>query len=238
MEESGSVGVNYAVCLRQTDGSPVVRLGEGAALDLSRDGKWALAAVPTTPPQPVLYPTGAGEPRRLERGGLVSYESAQFFPDGKRIVVCGHEEGKGVRCYVQDIAGGKPRPVTPEGTSQAFVSPDGRLILVKASGGALLLIPEEGGEPRPVAGATPGDSVIRWSPDGRSLLVFRSGEVPGRVERLEVATGRREPLRTIGPADLTGVLSVGPFVFTDDGKSYAYACRRMVSHLFLVEGAR
>ena len=49
---------------------------------------------------------------------------------------------------------------------------------------------------------------------------------------------KRQPVRTIGPADLTGVLSAGPFVFTDDGRGYAYACRRMVSHLFLVEGAR
>ncbi len=238
MEESGSVGVNYAVCLRQTDGSPVVRLGEGAALDLSRDGKWALAAVPTTPPQLLLYPTGAGEPRKLDRGGLVSYESGQFFPDARRVLACGHEEGKGVRCYVQDVSGGKPRPVTPEGTSQGFVSPDGRQILVTASGGSLVLYPVDGGEARPVPGATPGDAVIRWSADGRSLLVSRSGEVPARIERLDVATGKREPLRTVGPTDLTGVLSIGPFAFTDDLKSYAYACRRTSSHLFLVEGAR
>jgi Tol biopolymer transport system component len=237
-EQSGSVGVNYAVCLRQTDGSPVVRLGEGGAHDLSRDGKWALASVPTAPPQLLLYPTGAGEPRKLERGGLLSYESAQFFPDGRRILACGHEEGKGVRCYVQDIAGGKPRPVTPEGTSQGFVAPDSRLILVKASGGALVLYSVDGGEARPVAGATPEDSVARWSADGRFLLLWRSGEVPARIERLEIATGRREPVRTIGSADLTGVLRVGPFAFSNDGKSYAYACRRMASHLFLVEGAR
>ncbi|MBK9065213.1 MAG: serine/threonine-protein kinase [Acidobacteria bacterium] len=238
MEESGSVGVNYAVCLRQTDGSPVVRLGEGAANDLSRDGKWALANVPSKPPQLLLYPTGAGEPRKLERGGLVSYESAQFFPDGKRVLACGPEEGKGVRCYVQDVAGGKPRPVTPEGTSQGFVSPDGRQVLAKASGGALVLYPAEGGEARPLPGAVSEDSVIRWSADGRAVLVSRRGEVPARMERLDVATGRREAMRTVGPTDLAGVLSVGPFVFSNDGKSYAYACRRMSSHLFLVEGAR
>jgi Tol biopolymer transport system component len=237
-EESGSVGVNYAVCLRRTDGSPAVRLGEGGANALSRDGKWALASVPTNPPQLVIYPTGAGEPRRLERGGLASYESAQFLPDAKRVLACGHEEGKGVRCYVQDISGGGPRPVSPEGTSQGFVSPDGRLILVKASGGALALYPESGGEPRPVPGTTPEDSVIRWTADGRFLLLWRAGEVPARVERLEVTTGRREPVRTVGPADLTGVLNIGPFAFSDDGRSYAYACRRMVSHLFLVEGGR
>jgi tRNA A-37 threonylcarbamoyl transferase component Bud32 len=237
-EESGSVGVNYAVCLRQTDGSPVVRLGEGTARDLSPDGKWALANVPTTPQQLVLYPTGAGEPGKLERGGLVSYESARFFPDARRILACGHEDGKGVRCYAQDIAGGKPRPVTPEGTSHGFVSPDGRLVLVKASGGALLLFPADGGEPRPVPGSAVDDTVIRWSADGRFLLVWRTWEIPARIQRLEVATGRREPLRTVGPADLNGLLQIGSVTFGDDGTSYAYACNRTVSHLFLVEGAR
>ena len=237
-EESGSVGVNYAVCLRQTDGSPVVRLGEGNAVDLSPDGKWALANVPTTPPQLLLYPTGAGEPRRLEAGGLISRENAQFFPDGKKVLVCGHEEGKAVRCFVQDVAGGKPRPVTPEGTTQGLVAPDGRLVIVKASGGALLLYPAEGGEARPVPGATAEDLAIRWNTDGRSILVVRSGEVPARLERLDLATGKREALRTVGPADLAGVLNVGPFAFSKDLKSYSYACRRMVSHLFLVEGAR
>jgi hypothetical protein len=34
-EYSGAVGNKYGVCLRKTDGSPVVRLGEGYALDLS-----------------------------------------------------------------------------------------------------------------------------------------------------------------------------------------------------------
>jgi Tol biopolymer transport system component/predicted Ser/Thr protein kinase len=237
-EESGSVGVNYAVCLRQTDGSPVVRLGEGAANDLSRDGKWAIANVPTTPPKLMLYPTGAGEPRQLERGGLVSLESAQFFPDGRKILVCGHEEGKAGRCYVMDVSGGIPRPVTPEGTSLGFVSPDGRLVLVKASGGALTIYPADGGEARPVPGASAEDQPVQWSQDGRSLLVTRGREVPARVERLDLASGKREVHLRVGPTDLTGVLSIGPFVFSADGKSYAYACRRMSSHLFLVEGAR
>ncbi|HEY3124916.1 MAG TPA: hypothetical protein VGK70_12765 [Thermoanaerobaculia bacterium] len=39
-EYSGAFGNNYAVCLRKTDGSPVVRLGEGQARDLSPDGRW------------------------------------------------------------------------------------------------------------------------------------------------------------------------------------------------------
>ncbi len=238
MEESGSVGVNYAVCVRQTDGSPVVRLGEGAAADLSPDGKWALANVPTTPQQLVLYPTGAGEARRLERAGLVAFDSARFFPDGKRILTCGHEEAKAVRCYVQDVASGGSRPLTPEGTTDGYPAPDGRTVVVRTPAGDLALHPVDGGEGRPVTGTKPGDTVVRWSIDGRSLFVVSGTEVPARVERLDLATGRREPVRTLGPADLGGVLQIGPIVLSEDAKSYAYAVRRTLSHLFLVEGAR
>ncbi len=237
-EDSGSVGANYAVCLRPTDGSPVVRLGEGFAGDLSRDGKWVVAAVPTSPQQLVLYPTGAGSEVRLDRGGIVSYESARFFPDGRRILVCGHEEGLAVRCYIQDIAGGKPRPVTSEGTSHGFVSPDGRSVIVDNSGGNLLLFSVEGGEPRPVRGADARDEVIGWPGDGRSLVVRHLAEVPVHVERLDLSTGKREPIKTLGPTDLAGALQIGAVTLSDDGKSHAYSCFRSISHLFLVNGVR
>ncbi len=237
-EESGAVGVNYAVCLRGTDGSPVVRLGEGTAQDISADGRWALAVVPTTPQQLVVYPTGAGEPRRLDRGAIVSYESAQFFPDAKRVLACGHEEGHAVRCYVQAVTGGAPRPVTPEGTSYGIVAPDGRAILARRSSGGLTLFPAEGGEARDVPGAQAGDYPGQWAPDGRTVFVGDPTVVPMRVDRLEVATGRRTLVRTLGPADLAGVLQIGSVVTSGDGRYYAYGTDVTISHLFLVDGAR
>src|SRR5262249_54328922 len=66
-EYSSATGSNYAVCLRKTDGSPVVMLGEGGSGIPSPDGKWVAGIVPTTPPKLVLYPTGAGEARVMER---------------------------------------------------------------------------------------------------------------------------------------------------------------------------
>jgi len=196
-----------------------------------------LAVIPTPPQQLVIYPTGAGQARKLERGNIISFESARFFPDGKSVLACGHEEGKAVRCYSQPAAGGKPRPVTPDGTTHGFVSPDGRLFLVGARGGSLLLCPADGGAPRPVAGAAREDAVLSWSADGRSIFVARASEVPLSVERLDLASGRREKFRTLGPSDLTGAVQIGPLAFTQDGRSHAYACRRMASHLFLVNGA-
>ena len=238
-EESSRLGPNYSTGLRQTDGSGVVRLGEGTGVDITRDGKLVLSVVPTDPAQMVVYPTGAGQPRKLERGGLVSYETAVFFPDGKRVFACGHEAGHAVRCYVQDIDGGKPRAITPEGTTDGLVSPDGLTVLVRESSGGQKLFPVEGGPPRPVPGATPDDFAVRFSADGKSLIVVSLwSDVPVKVERLDLATGRREPYKTLGPADMTGAIQIAPIAVSDDGRSHALTVRRMASHLFLVQGAR
>ena len=236
-EQSGSLGANYAVCLRRTDGSPVVRLGEGMPGDLSPDGKWALAIVPKSPQQLVLYPTGAGEARQLDRGEIESYESAVFFPDGHSVLPCGHASGHGSRCWVQEIAGGKPRPITPEGTTLGSPSPDARQVVVRASGG-LVLYPVAGGEGRPVPGTTPDDIAIRWSRDGGSLLVYGESSVLLRIERVALPAGTRDLVRTLGPADMSGVTSMGYPFLAGDEKSYAYVLARSISHLFLVERAR
>ena len=211
-EESSRLGPHYSTGLRQMDGSPVVRLGEGTAVDITRDGKLVLSVVPTDPAQTmVVYPTGPGQPRKLEQGGLVSVETAVFFPDAKRVLTCGHEAGHAVRCYIQDIDGGKPRPITPEGTTDGLVSPDGLLVLARDSAGGQKLYPVDGGAPRPVPGATSDDFVVRFGADGKSLIVVSLwSDVPTKVEKLDLATGRREPYKTLGPADLTGAIQIVP----------------------------
>jgi Tol biopolymer transport system component len=236
-EESGSVGSNYAVAIRGTDGSPVIRLGEGSAEDLSPDGKWALGVIPTSPQQLMLYPTGPGEARRLERGGILGYDSAHFFPDGKRVLACGHEAGKSVRCYVQGVDGGAPRPLTPEGSSHGVVSPDGLSIVTRSPGG-LRVYPTAGGNPTTISGTSGDDQIVRWSADSRSVLAFRSSEVPAVVDRIDVSTGKREFVRRITSPDPTGVLNVREVLLSEDGKAHAYTFRRMLSRLFLVQGAR
>jgi Tol biopolymer transport system component len=158
-DDSATAGPNYAVCLRKTDGGPVARLGEGAANGLSPDGKWALVIV-YTPPQLVILPTGPGEPRRLPRGGLEAYESAVWFPDGKRVLVVGNEAGKASRCYAQDVSGGSPQPVTPEATRSCTVSPDGLEILYSTKDENWFLQRSGGGTAQAVPGLTVGERVF------------------------------------------------------------------------------
>jgi serine/threonine protein kinase/Tol biopolymer transport system component len=237
-EESGAMGPNYSVCLRRTDGAPPVRLGEGRACGLSPDGKLALAFIPTSPGQLVLYPTGPGEARRLERGSVEDYTDARWFADGKRILISGSERGRAPRCYIQEIAGGVPRAVTPEGTTRGLISPDGQLAVVENGSGQKLIVPIAGGEPRVLPLLTADQSVVRWTLDGRSLLVHSSVQVPDPLERVEISTGRRETLRMLAPPDPACMLSIGPVVVADDLTTYAYSANPQRSSLFLIEGAR
>jgi Tol biopolymer transport system component len=236
-DESAAAGLNYGVCLRKTDGGPVVRLGEGTPYGFSPDGKWALAVI-DTPPQVVIYPTGPGDTRRLPRGDLEAYQFAAWFPDGKSVLVVGNETGKASRCYAQDLSGGLPRSVTPEATTNGLVSPEGLEILYSKTGGTYFTQRAGGGTAQAVPGLTTTDQVIQWSADGRSVYVYRPTNVPFRLERLDIASGRRELVREVAPADRTGVLYSVAAALTDDTRSYAYDFKRMTSQLFVVEGAR
>jgi Tol biopolymer transport system component len=237
-EENAMLGLNYTVCVRKTSGSEVTRLGEGDSQDLSADGKWVVAIVPSTPPHIALYPTGAGDARTLERGNVESYQSARWFPDEKRLLLCGNEPGQATRCYVQDISGGLPKAVTPSRTSNGIVAPDGQRILAQDSGGSYQLYPLDGSAPQPAGALAADERVIRWAPDGRSLFVFRANRVPTRVERVDLASGRRELFKVLAPVDPAGVLAVQSVTLSSDGAAYAYQYRRELTTLFVVEGAQ
>jgi serine/threonine protein kinase len=236
---SPAFGVNYALLLRKTDGSPAVHLGEGISSGLSPDNKWALSIIPSSPMQLVLYPTGAGEKRVLERGAIESYASADFFPDGKRVLVCGNEAGKAARCYGQDMAGGAPQPLTPEGINFiGLVSADGKKILAQDASGNYVIYLVGGGPPHVVPELTAQDTAIRWSADGHSILTYRRERIPAQVERVDVATGRRTQVREIAPANLAGVLTISGISISGNVDSYAFSYLSILSGLSIVEGVK
>ncbi len=238
-EEGEGGGAAYSVYLRKTDGSPAVRLGEGRALALSIDEKWVISSPLSAPAQLVLLPAKAGEPKPLTRDAI-NHFLARWLPDGKRIVFAGNEPGHGVRLYVQDIAGGKPRAITPEGivTLDPALSPDGKLAAAIGSDQRGYLYPIAGGEPRPIPGFTPDDRPINWSADGGSLYIYRYGEQPAQVYRLDLATGQKKLWKQLMPSDPAGVNIISPVLVTPDGKSYVYGLRRILSDLYLVEGLK
>jgi eukaryotic-like serine/threonine-protein kinase len=238
-EEGEAGGSNYTVYLRKS-GSPVVKLGEGAALSLSADTQWALAAL-SSPPSLMLLPTGAGQPRRLEVSGVTPSQSAAWLPDNKSVLLAGSAPGRGVRLYVQPVDGGAAKAVTTEGIDTAFpgfaISPDGRFVAAIGPDHKGVLFPMDGGPARPIAGLVNGEFPLRFSPDGKSLFVWKR-DLPARVYSIDLETGRHELWKELMPLDPSGVERISNVVVTPDGKSYAYTYSRLLSDLFVVEGLK
>lgn len=235
-EEGAFGGPHYAVCLRGMDGSPPVKLGEGLAATLSPNGRWALAIHFGPPQRLLLYPTGAGDSTSLARGPIEKYYEARWLPDGKSVIFAASEAGRLRRTYVQDLGGGAPRPITPEGIAGALVSPDGRAVAAVSMDQHLFVCPIGGGDARLVARLLPGESPAQWAPDGRSLYVGGHG-TSMRVDRVDLSTGRRMSWKTFSVPDPAGV-SVYGLVMTPDGRSYAYGYVRILGDLYLIDGLR
>ena len=236
--EAADAGLNYATMLRKTDGSPAVKLGEGSLRAFSRDKRWILSVVQSPLAKLMLYPTGVGQPRRIDKGELESYDAASFHPDGKRIIVCGNERAHAIRCYVRPLGDGPLRAVTPEGYSHGEFSPDGRELYAAGALDGYRVFSVESGAPRTVMGLKPTDQVVRWSPDGSALWVSSDYETTIRVESLELATGRRTPLLTITPSSRLGLLYADELTLADDPRAYAYMTSEQQSQVFVVEGMK
>lgn len=232
-------GLAYAVYLRNTDGSPAVLLGEGSAIALSPDGKWVISQPPGSPAQFRLLPTKAGDPRTLTSDNI-NHNWAHWLPNGKHFVFSGNEPGKGVRLYVQDIDGGKPTPISPEGAhASAFIpSPDGTMVAGIGPDQLAYLFPVNGSEAKQVRGMQTGEQPVNWTSDGKSLYVYRPGEVPAKVYVLEIATGKRTLWKELVPSDPAGVETIGPVMITPDGKACVYGYHRTLSDLYMVEGLK
>ncbi len=236
-DQSTQAGPNYAVCIRDTEGGPVTRLGDGLVWDFSPDGKWVVADVDNAS-RLVLYPTGPGQPHRLPQGGLVGFSNAQWLQDGEHIQFAANEPGKPKRCYVQDLGGGSPQPVTPEGIRRGLISPEGRRILMEKRGEGWLIQELQGGKALPVPGLSPDDFVIRWGGDGQSVFVVLPTRLPLRFERVDLATGHRDLIREAAAPKQGDMLRTFWVSMTPDGNAYAYDTLRITSRLFVVEGAR
>jgi Tol biopolymer transport system component len=237
-EEGGEpAGPNDAVAIRKIDGSPPIRLGDGTADVLSPDGKWAISFLRTGPAQITLLPVGPGQPRQIPLPGLEHPQNGtHFLPDGKRIVVNANQPGRPGRTYVVDLAGGKPEPVTPEGVYAALPSPDGNYVVGTDANNQLALFPLGGGPERPIPNVDPAYLLAQWSSDSKAVYVYRQGEMPLKIERLDVATGKMQPVRELVPTDLGGVVSIGPVVTDVNASEFAYSYYQTLSVLYVISG--
>jgi hypothetical protein len=234
---SQSAGSDYAVAWRDTQGGPVVRLGKGYPLSVSPDARWIAAEIPSTG-KIVFYPTGTGDAIALSSPLLMSIGlQAQWFSDSAHLLLCGTIGNAASRCYrVEARADATPEPVTPEGVIGAALGSDDRTLLLQMKDRTLRRSAIGGDAGTPVGSIRPDDLVLALSRDLKAVYV-RTKSVPVRVERVELATGARSLVKTIGPPDSIGVTSVQVRDWPENG-GYAYDFGRTLSQLFVVSGIK
>ena len=236
-EQGEEGGPTYTVAERDLRGSPPIPLGEGVAGDFSPDGKWAITTVSYT--QLELLPTGAGTIKKLDRGNIEQYRhSLHWMPDGKQIIFSGNEPGHLARCYIQNVDGGKPRPITPEGVNGCHVSPDGQLVTgLNPLDMSVKLYPLDGGAPRPIPGLLPGENVS-WTTDPHYVYASIGKIAPVKIYRLNIENGQRQLFKEINPSDETGLCDLTMILFSPNGKAYVYGYTRLLSEIYLVNGLK
>jgi DNA-binding winged helix-turn-helix (wHTH) protein/Tol biopolymer transport system component len=244
-EQYAGGGPSYSAYIRGTDSLDAVRLGQGSSLGLSADGKWAAAGVPTADGDQIwILSTGPESPKRLESFGIQYVYMLSWLPDKTHFVYSGVERGHRPRIYLRDVAGNKPSAVTPEGTygpaswSGNIVAPDGRRLFAKDVNQDLWTYALDGSGGRRIAHLAPADIPFQWTPDADAIYFYHQGEVPTRIYRVSVVSGKKEFWKELRPADSTGVLDIMAVVCTPDGSFYAYSFDRWLSDLYLVEGLK
>jgi hypothetical protein len=80
------------------------------------------------------------------------------------------------------------------------------------------------------------DRIVRWQPDGRGVIVYRTNELPSRMHRVDLESGARTAVRELSPPDPTGIYRVGRVHTSADGTAYAYNYYMQLIDLHVISG--
>ena len=239
-EEEGAETPDYAIYVRNTDGSPALPLGEGYGAALSRDKNWVLGEKLNQ--EVWLLPVGPGEPRRVSPPGFYCHW-ANFLPDDKHLVLIAQKDHGPFRTWVEDLNGGDPRPISPDNVEGILASPDGKWVLAGLDSDLTerdtLLVPTDGRAPVPIAGLQPADYPIGWTAEDRIYVAphLKAGDASIHVEILDPRTGKRSAWRDIPLIPVGGVHPTTPII-TPDGSAYAYGYNLALSDLYTISSPR
>jgi dipeptidyl aminopeptidase/acylaminoacyl peptidase len=238
-EQSDSVGPDYASALRGLDGAPPIPVGSGWATSINLEKTRVLTRLPSPGAPLSIVTLPSGDVKTIASPAL-QCQRADFFPDGKRILVFANEPGHRLRLWVVDSETARWTPISEEGQIQSAValSPDGRSVAGWGADHRLMLFPVGGGAPTPVAGAVLADAPLAFVDGGRALVVSTPQRTPRRLFRIDLATGTRTPWKELMPRDQAGAFDIINAFVAPEGGSYAYTYGRWLSDLYVVNGLR
>jgi len=225
-------GSNYNVYFRKTDGSAPVLMTSGMGVDLSPDGKWALA-VDNKEATVKVVPVGPGEAHTLRWDGIRA-RWARWFPDRHHILLYADQSGQ-VRSFVTDESGSVPKPVAVRNFTvhDAGIAPDGDRTFDRQNGGWVLVSLKDGGI-HPLPFIQPEETPIGWAEDRDHAFVevHDNLNLGVSIYKVELNSGRRELWQVLKPSATSVNVSANKATITPDGHWMVYAYRLNAGQLY------
>jgi hypothetical protein len=239
-DDSEIAGHMFSSAIRKIDGTPPVHLSGGSSSKLSPDGKWVISIVLGKPGKVSLVPIGVGQPRVLP---LPEFEEIHngtdhFLEDGKHFTLNANEPGHAVRTYLVDLEGKKPIPITPEGAIGVLISPDGKYIFRMDNSGLLAIYSTTEGAGRRIPDLEAGFFPVQWSEDQSSIYGYFSGQIPTKVYKVNVTTGKKTLVQELQPETTAGAVTITSVCVNRDGSRFAYSNYQVLSDLYIISGLR
>ncbi len=84
-----------------------------------------------------------------------------------------------------------------------------------------------------------GEEIAAFAADGQAVYAYRPNDMPVKVDRVDLRTGRRDLVWEIAAADRAGLLPSLLVLLTPDFSRYAIMAHMPVlSYLYLIEGLK
>ena len=133
---------------------------------------------------------GAGESQVLKWQGF-QIASANWFPDNQHILLFARPPGQALGLYVTDREGTTPKMLMKEAPAWADVMPGGENLLLERDGTLVERSIKDSSEKK-LTTLQEGEKPLDWAKEPMHLFTQVVGATEVRVNKLDLASGRRE----------------------------------------------
>jgi DNA-binding winged helix-turn-helix (wHTH) protein len=235
-DESGSGGgAAYTLFIYRRGSSSPERIGSGRAMDLSSDGRSALAQDAADPTKLTVVSVTSRTAKPIPSDGFI-YRWSKFFPDAEEVLSAGHFPGKSDGIYRQRLTEA-PRLVNSRlQLSDAVIEPTGHFATGVSDKCEITIFSLIDGSARTISIAKMAYPVIFLN--ASQILTRTAGKKAITLDLLDTATGQLKPFREIEPSDPIGISHTFPIQVARNLQTYVYSRLFSYSDLFIVSGLR
>jgi tRNA A-37 threonylcarbamoyl transferase component Bud32 len=227
-----SEGRNPSIYVRNIDGSPARKLGEGNRPILTPDGR-KLVCIRNTAAESrlAIIPTGPGIESVLPLDGW-SFNQAGWLPDNSRLLAFGNRGSTPPATFLIDANGALGRQVAPVRAIRS--SPDGKLAAGIEKGSLNAYAIDADAPARTITAAKPGEAVIRWTEAG-IYTNYTDGPGSRTIDVIDPTSGRRTKAFELALPE-PGAAIYDPVLVSPSGRLYAFTYQRDLASLHLATG--